>query len=47
MLKSLGAALALLLAAVYTSSAPAATPAQLKEKLRLNSSVYRTFIVAV
>jgi small subunit ribosomal protein S6 len=27
-------------------SAPAAAPAQLKEKLRLNSSVYRTFIVA-
>jgi small subunit ribosomal protein S6 len=27
-------------------SAPAEAPAQLKEKLRLNSSVYRTFIVA-
>jgi small subunit ribosomal protein S6 len=28
-------------------SAPAATPAQLKEKLRLNNSVYRTFIQSV
>jgi small subunit ribosomal protein S6 len=28
-------------------SAPAAVPAQLKERLRLNSSVYRTFVEAV
>ncbi len=30
-----------------TFSAPAATPAQLKERLRLNGSVYRTFVQAV
>ena len=28
-------------------SAPAAAPAQLKERLRLNSSVYRTFVESV
>ncbi|MCR6656025.1 MAG: 30S ribosomal protein S6 [Opitutus sp.] len=27
-----------------TFSAPAATPGQLKERLRLNNSVYRTFV---
>jgi small subunit ribosomal protein S6 len=30
-----------------TFSAPAAAPAQLKERLRLNSSVYRTFVQSV
>lgn len=30
-----------------TFAAPAAGPAQLKERLRLNNSVYRTFVQAV